>query len=116
MSFQISPRINIFFSFAGQVCFGIYIAAQMVTRMTVSLAFFSTAEMPRDPTEKGPIISLLPATIICTIIFFVHFFAIGLFKYLTIPEFKRISGRSSIEDKLVHVLANTLVSQIFALL
>ena len=87
----------------------------MVTRMTVSLAFFSTAEMPRDPTEKTPIISLLYATIFCTVIFFIHFFAIGLFKYLTVPEFKRISVRSSIEDKLVHVLANTLVSKIFTI-
>ena len=94
----------------GQVCFGIYISAQMVTRVTVSLAFFSTAEMPKQGDEKAPAITLLPASILCIVIFVIHFFAIGIFKVLTIKEFRKISASSSIEDKLVHVLANTLVS------
>ena len=52
-----------------------------------------------------PVISLLPASIICITFFIIQFFAIYAFKHFYVPEFKQ----ARIEDRLVHVLANTLV-------
>ena len=95
-----------FSHFSGQICFCIYIAAQMVARLTISLAFFSTAELPKEEDSLYPVISLYPASIICIVIFVIHFLVIGCFKYLNVPEFMEGSDY----DRFIHVLANTLVS------
>jgi len=89
----------------GQICFCVYIAAQMVARLTISLAFFSTAELPKEEDSLYPVISLYPASIICIVIFVIHFLVIGCFKYLNVPEFMEGSDY----DRFIHVLANTLV-------
>ena len=96
----------ILYKFSGQICFCVYIAAQMVARLTISLAFFSTAELPKEEDSLYPVISLYPASIICIVIFVIHFLVIGGFKYLNVPEFMEGSDY----DRFIHVLANTLVS------
>ena len=78
----------------------------MVARLTISLAFFSTAELPKEEDSLYPVISLYPASIICIVIFVIHFLVIGCFKYLNVPEFMEGSDY----DRFIHVLANTLVS------
>ena len=78
----------------------------MVARLTISLAFFSTAELPKEEDSLYPVISLYPASIICFVIFVIHFLVIGGFKYLNVPEFMEGSDY----DRFIHVLANTLVS------
>ncbi len=97
---------------AGQFVLGIYFACHVVARMTVTIAFFSTAEMPsvieaagESEDETSPAISLLPAAIICTVFFVIQFVAIYLFKYIMVPEFRK----ADTVDQMVHVLANTLV-------
>jgi hypothetical protein len=91
---------------AGQCCFSVYIACHLIARMTVSIALFSTAEMPVSAeTGAAPVVSLLWATLICIAFFIVQAVAIYAFKYIAIDEFKR----APIEDQLIHVLVNTLV-------
>merc|ERR1719414_608319 len=74
-------------SLKGQVCYGL------------SIAILSTSQNPNAP------VSFAPACALCLLFCIIQVLAVYLYKFFTIPEFKK----ESLEHQIVHVLANTIV-------
>ena len=86
-------------SLKGQTCYGLFIVMHLINRITFPISILATSQ------NANPAVSFVPASILCTIFSIIQFLAIFLFKYLTIPEFKK----EPLEHQVVHVLANTIV-------
>ena len=71
----------------------------LIMRITVPVAILATAENPNAP------LTFLPACILCLSFFVIQFVIIYIYKSYQIPEFRE----SRIEERIVHVLANTIV-------
>ena len=86
-------------SLKGQTCYGLFIVMHLINRITFPISILATSQ------NANPAVSFVPASILCAIFSIIQFLAIFLFKYLTIPEFKK----EPLEHQVVHVLANTIV-------
>ena len=90
----------------GQCCLGLYFFSHLVTRLTLTIAIFATAEAKPDE-NNSPKISKLPASIITTVLFVLHFGIIYWYKLTFIREFRE--KNNDLVERVIHVLANTLV-------
>ena len=86
-------------SLKGQTCYGLFIVMHLINRITFPLSILATSQNP------NPAVSFVPASILCTVFSIIQFLAIFIYKYFTIPEFKK----EPIEHQVVHVLVNTIV-------
>lgn len=86
-------------SLKGQTCYGLFIVMHLINRITFPISILATSQNP------NPAVSFVPASILCTFFSIIQFLAILIYKYFTIPEFKK----EPIEHQVVHVLANTIV-------
>ena len=86
-------------SLFGQGFYGLYIFMHLIMRLTVPVAILATAENPNAT------LTFLPACLLCLSFFTIQFVIIYIYKFHQIPEFRD----SPFEERLVHVLANTIV-------
>ena len=86
-------------SLKGQVCYGLYIVMHLIMRITVPIAILSTSQNSNAP------VSFAPACALCLLFCIIQVLAVYLYKFFTIPEFRK----ESLEHQIVHVLANTIV-------
>ena len=83
-------------SIMGQICLGLYFLCHLVTRLTLTVAIFATAEAnpanlqettaeatTANPAEheNKPVISKLPASILILVLFILHFGFIYFYKH-----------------------------------
>ena len=85
-------------SLKGQACYTLFIFMHLILQITNPIAILSTS------MKDSSLVSFKQASILWSVFCIFQVFAIYLFKYLTIPEFKK----EPIEHQVVHVLANTI--------
>ena len=85
-------------SLKGQACYVLFIFMHLILQITNPIAILSTS------MKDSSLVSFKQASILWSVFCIFQVFAIYLFKYLTIPEFKK----EPIEHQVVHVLANTI--------
>ena len=85
-------------SLKGQACYVLFILMHLILQITNPIAILSTS------MKDSSLVSFKQASILWSVFCIFQVFAIYLFKYLTIPEFKK----EPIEHQVVHVLANTI--------
>ena len=88
----------------GQICLFMYVACHLVTRITATAALFAAPEEFEIPGD-GPVMPHFVAGTIGVILLFGQIVLIYFYKHKTISEFKE----ASLSERIVHVLANTLV-------
>merc|ERR1712223_441952 len=87
----------------GQLILVLYFLCHVITRLTNTIAIYTTAEYIKE--INNPIVTRYTAAMILSVIFMIHYGAIYYYKS-TIQEFRE---RTNIIERLVHVLANTVV-------
>jgi hypothetical protein len=90
----------------GQFVLGLYFLCHLVARLILTIAIYATAEATPGAINS-PTISKLPASILITILCGLHFGIIYSYKYYFIREFRE--NNNDIIERIIHVLANTLV-------
>ena len=83
----------------GQTCYGLFIIMHLTLQVTNPIALLSTSG------NGNSLLTFKEAFVLWFVYCFFHLAVIYLFKYLTIPEFKK----EPIQHQIVHVLANTIV-------
>ncbi len=95
-----------------QVFLSLYFTCHIVSRLTIFIALYSTAEpsvLP-DGEVHVPPISLFPAAVLGLFIFVFHFLLIAWYKHRRVPGFCDADP----VQRFVHVLVNTLVAVPFS--
>ena len=90
-------------SIKGQICLMAYFACHSISRITATAAIFAKPRQLERP-EDSPVVPHLAAGIIGIILFTGQIILIYVYKYQHINAFRE----TSITEKIVHVLANTL--------
>ena len=91
-------------SWKGQLCLLLYVACHIVSRITATCALFATPEEFELP-EDNPVMPHYVAGTIGILLLLGQIILVYIYKHRKIKEFRE----ASISERVVHVLANTLV-------